>query len=75
MRVVAMSQLSRNLGLYLGAVEDGESLLVTRHGKRIARIVPGPVSVERRRDDPAYKALCEILDRPHRLGGGRPVKR
>ena len=48
---------------------DRQSRFVTKRGKRIARIVPETDAVEARRNDPAYQALCEVLDRPLPLGG------
>ncbi len=69
MRFVTLRELNQHVSRYLKAVEDGEALVVTKRGKRIARIVPETDAVEARRNDPAYQALCEVLDRPLPLGG------
>lgn len=69
MRFVTLRELNQHVSRYLKAVEGGEALIVTKRGKRIARIVPETDAVDERRNDPAYKALCEVLDRPGHLGG------
>jgi prevent-host-death family protein len=40
MRQVNITELRSNLPTYLGQVQAGEELVVTSHGKAIARILP-----------------------------------
>ncbi|HTN24508.1 MAG TPA: type II toxin-antitoxin system prevent-host-death family antitoxin [Solirubrobacteraceae bacterium] len=47
MRAVGVRELRQNLSRYLQAVKAGEALVVTEHGREVARLVPsGPA------DDP-----------------------
>jgi len=44
MREVQSSDVKAKLPEYLDAVERGETIVVTRHGKVIAHIVPAPAA-------------------------------
>ncbi|HVW55837.1 MAG TPA: type II toxin-antitoxin system prevent-host-death family antitoxin [Rhizobiaceae bacterium] len=57
-RHVATTELKAKLSEILGAVERGEAIDVTRHGKTIARILP-PQDNERERRRKAVHDLME----------------
>lgn len=42
METVGAFEAKTNLSALLGRVENGETILISRHGKAIARIVPEP---------------------------------
>ena len=48
MREIQASEAKGHLPQLLDEVERGETLIITRHGRRIARIVP---EVDRRQDE------------------------
>lgn len=48
MREVQSSEVKAKLPEYLDAVERGETIVVTRHGKPIAHIVPAPSAAKDR---------------------------
>lgn len=48
MREVQSSEAKAKLAEYLDAVERGETIVVTRHGKPIAHIVPAPAAENER---------------------------
>ncbi len=43
---VGVRELRQNLSVYLRRVQEGESLVVTDHGRPVARLTPLPVSVD-----------------------------
>jgi len=65
MREIQASEAKVHLPQLLDEVERGETLIITRHGRRIARIVP---EMERRQEE-IDKALAGI--RELRKGNGR----
>jgi prevent-host-death family protein len=65
MREIQASEAKTHLPQLLNEVEQGETLIITRHGRRIARIVP---ELDRRQDE-IDKALDAIRD--IRKGKGR----
>jgi prevent-host-death family protein len=48
MRKIQSSDVKARLPEYLDAVERGETIVVTRHGKPIAHIVPAPAAQDER---------------------------
>ena len=64
MREIQASEAKTHLPQLLDDVERGETLIVTRHGRRIARIVP---EVDRRQEE-IDKALAGIRDLRKRTG-------
>lgn len=56
MREIGSYELKTHLAEVLDAVEQGESVLVTRHGKPIARLLPNAVA-EREDVSTAVEAL------------------
>ena len=64
MREIQASEAKTHLPRFLDDVERGETLIVTRHGRRIARIVP---EVDRRQEE-IDKALAGIRQLRKRTG-------
>jgi prevent-host-death family protein len=64
MREIQASEAKVHLPRFLDDVERGETLIITRHGRRIARIVP---EVERRQEE-IDKALAAIHELRKRTG-------
>ena len=62
MERIAISKASRHLPHLLNRVARGESLIITRHGKPVARLVP--VAGDRER---ANEAAARILERRRHL--------
>lgn len=59
MREIGSYELKTHLSEVLDAVEHGQSVLVTRHGKLIARILPS-AATEREEASRAVKALLKF---------------
>lgn len=66
MREIAASQAKTHLAELLQAVERGETIAITRHGRRIARLVP---EEQQRRQD-----IEEAIDEIQRLARERLKK-
>ncbi len=64
MREIQASEAKTHLPQLLDDVERGETLVITRHGRRIARIVP---EVDRRQEE-IDKALAGIRELRKRTG-------
>jgi prevent-host-death family protein len=64
MREIQASEAKVHLPQLLDDVERGEILIITRHGRRIARIVP---EVDQRQEE-INKALAGILELRRRTG-------
>ena len=66
MRRIQASEAKAHLAQLLDDVERGETLIITRHGRRIARIVP---EVDRRKDkiDEAIANIRELANRTGRI--------
>lgn len=56
MRKVQASQAKTHLPELLDAVERGETVMITRHGQAIARLVPEP----QRRQEEIDRAMADI---------------
>jgi prevent-host-death family protein len=61
MKAIQASEAKTHFLRLLDDVERGQSVIVTRRGKPIARIVPACVSVEERRET-IGKAMASILE-------------
>jgi prevent-host-death family protein len=64
MREVQASEAKTHLLRLLDAVERGETIAITRHGRRIARIVPE----EKGRQEQAEETIANIRARGGRRG-------
>jgi prevent-host-death family protein len=72
MREIQSSDVKARLPEYLDAVERGETIIVTRHGKPVAHLVPAPAA----RDDRVRQAIEELLAfrKKRRKGQGMTIK-
>lgn len=61
-------EAKNTLGSLLDRVENGEEIVITRHGKPVARLVPNNVRIGR---EQAQAALDRIRERARRLGSGK----
>ncbi len=68
MKQVGAFEAKNKLGALLDAVESGEEIVITRHGKPVARLVPNDVRIDR---EQAQAALDRIRERARRLGTGK----
>ena len=57
MREIQSSDVKARLPEYLDAVERGETIVITRHGKAVAHMVPAPAA----RNDRVRQAIQDIL--------------
>jgi prevent-host-death family protein len=64
MRQIQASEAKAHLPQLLDDVERGETLIITRHGRRIARIVP---ELDRRQEE-IDKSMASIRDLRKRTG-------
>jgi prevent-host-death family protein len=64
MREIQASDAKVHLPQLLDEVERGETIIITRHGRRIARIMPEP----NRRQEEIDKALASIRELRRRTG-------
>ncbi len=64
MREIQASEAKVHLPQLLDEVERGETLIITRHGRRIARLVPE----QDRRQEEIDKALAGIQEMRQRTG-------
>jgi prevent-host-death family protein len=58
MREIPASEAKTHLPRLLGDVERGETIIITRHGRPIARLVPE----DARQQDETVKALAKLDD-------------
>ena len=65
---VGAFEAKNTLGSLLDRVENGEEIVITRHGKPVARLVPNDVRIDR---EQAQAALDRIRERARRLGFGK----
>jgi prevent-host-death family protein len=73
MRTVGSRELKNRLGRYLGLVGKGETIIVTDHGKPVARLVPPPTEPDKA---PSVEDVLKRLEAEGHLRlGTRPFKR
>jgi prevent-host-death family protein len=68
MRQVGAFEAKNKLGQLLDLAEQGEEIIITRHGKEIARLVPARPTRSR---DAARAAVRRMRERAERLKLGR----
>ena len=68
MREIGAFEAKNRLGTVLDWVEQGEEVVITRHGKAVARVVPVVASFDRAKAKQAARALIESR-RGTTLGG------
>ncbi|WP_157015967.1 type II toxin-antitoxin system Phd/YefM family antitoxin [Mesorhizobium xinjiangense] len=59
MREIGAFEAKNTLGSLLDLVEQGEEVIITRHGKPVARLVAPSVCIDREK---ALKAVADIRD-------------
>ena len=59
MREISAFEAKNRLGTVLDWVEQGEEVVITRHGKAVARVVPVVASFDRAKAKQAARALIE----------------
>jgi prevent-host-death family protein len=59
LREVGAFEAKNTLGSLLDRVESGEEIVITRHGKPVARLVPNEGSVDRSRARAAFDRVRE----------------
>lgn len=69
MREVQSSEVKAKLPEYLDAVERGETIVVTRHGKPVAHIVPAPAAEKKR-----VRRVLDEIEALRRTTGRMPLK-
>jgi prevent-host-death family protein len=68
MAEIGAFEAKNTLGSLLDRVEQGEEIVITRHGKPVARLVPHRPRIDR---EQAQAALDRIRERARRLGPGK----
>jgi prevent-host-death family protein len=72
MREIGAFEAKNKLGTLLDWVEHGEEILITRHGKAVARLVPSEPGFDRAK---ARQAACALLEASRGLTlGGLKIK-
>jgi len=70
---VGAFEAKNTLGSLLDRVEGGEEIVITRHGKPVARLVPNVGSVDQNRARAAFERLRERARQLARENPGRPA--
>jgi prevent-host-death family protein len=68
MREIGAFEAKNRLGQVLDLVEQGEEVVITRHGKAVARLVPPNIGFSRSQAREAAQRIRE-MSRGVRLGG------
>jgi prevent-host-death family protein len=58
MREMSVREANQNFSQLIAAAEQGETIVITKNGKPVARVSPQPAD---RRDDPEWQAAYEAL--------------
>ena len=58
MREMSVREANQNFSRLVGEVERGETVIITKNGRAVARVGPQPAD---RRDDPEWRAAHERL--------------
>ncbi|MGA8273840.1 MAG: type II toxin-antitoxin system prevent-host-death family antitoxin [Candidatus Sulfotelmatobacter sp.] len=61
-------EAKNTLGSLLDRVERGEEIVITRHGKAVARLVPADGRIDRSQVQAAYDRIRERARQLHRSG-------
>jgi prevent-host-death family protein len=61
-------EAKNTLGALLDRVERGEEIVITRHGKAVARLVPNEIRIDR---EQVQAALDRIRERARRFPAGK----
>lgn len=58
MREVSVREANQNFSRLIAEVEGGETVIITKNGRPVAKVAPQPAD---RRDDPEWRAAYERL--------------
>ena len=58
MRELSMREANQNFSRLIAEVEKGETVIITKNGRPVAKVAPQPAD---RRDDPEWRAAYERL--------------
>jgi prevent-host-death family protein len=72
-RQVGAFEAKNTLGTLLDRVERGEEIVITRHGKPVARLVPNSEHADRDQAQMAFERLRERARQLARENPGRPA--
>jgi prevent-host-death family protein len=70
MTKIGAFEAKNTLGTLLDRVEQGEEIVITRHGKPVARLVPNVEQVDRNQVRAALQRIRERANRLTREGSG-----
>jgi prevent-host-death family protein len=68
MSEIGAFEAKNTLGTLLDRVERGEEIVITRHGKPVARLVPNDVRIDRAQAQAAMARIRERARELHRSG-------
>lgn len=67
MQVIGAVEARNTFGALLDRVERGEEIVITRHGKSVARLIPSAGAIDREK---ARAAATRLLSRARTVRGG-----
>jgi prevent-host-death family protein len=71
MRNVSAREANQGFSKLLARVAKGEEVVITRHGKPVARLVPVQDAAAAKRREAAIKRMIKMMERGFPLGGRR----
>jgi len=71
MKTVGAREANQNFSKLLREAEAGQEIVITRNGKRVARLSPEPGCVEDAKRKVARKRLLKLMDKGLDFGGRR----
>lgn len=71
MKRVSAREANQRFSKLLTEVANGQEVVITRHGKPVARLVPVPDTAAARKREAAIKRMVEMMERGFPLGGRR----
>lgn len=70
MQEIGAFEAKNKLGSLLDRVEQGEEIVITRHGKPVARLVPSQPIITKEQQEKARKALQQMRERAKKYNFG-----
>jgi prevent-host-death family protein len=67
MNEIGAFEAKNTLGTLLDRVERGEEIVITRHGKAVARLVPNTPRIDDKEVDAAFQRIRERARQLHRV--------
>jgi len=71
MKEIGAFEAKNTLGSLLDCVERGEEIVITRHGKAVARLVPSTRRVDQNQAQAAFERIRLRSERLHKTKAGR----